>query len=227
MNYTFLSIGVALAIITITEGKYLLASVAKSEVGDQFRNDAGLDLSNIKSELKSLSDRLEKKETEQIILEDKISKLERIGSRSNMESPLLIPGFIAVRNSSNYTTDGFISNGTIKEYDEVKGKGLDKDTGVFFAPVSGTYIFFFNAYISSNSQRGEIYVIKNGKYMERQFYSNVPNIEKPLTAARQLSTSWTMDLKASDTVHLSNIYNSTIYISSFQTLTFMGFLVKF
>jgi len=61
MNSTFLSIVVALAVITITEGKYLLASVAKSEVGDKFRNDAGLELSNIKSELKSLSDRLEKK----------------------------------------------------------------------------------------------------------------------------------------------------------------------
>jgi len=140
-----------------------------------------------------------------------------------MESPLLIPGFIAVRNRYNDTRYGMISNGTIKEYDEVKGKGLDKNTGVFVAPVSGTYIFFFNAYISS--QRGNVDVVKNGK-RARSFASFVPNIGQ-LRAGRQLSPSWTMDLKASDEVYLVNFYPSSIYVSHDLSLTFMGFLVKF
>jgi len=204
-----------------------------SAFGEDFRNDTNFELANIKSELKSLSyrldeeklkvsilsDRLEKKETEQMILADRISKLEKVESNSNMDFTLQNLGFVAVSDGSHDR----IPTGPIT-YDEVKiGQGLNNDTGVFVAPVDGTYIFFFNAYISQVNQEAEVRVLLNGE-LDQYLYSNV---DISGDNARQLSTFWTMDLKASDEVNLFNYCSDAIFIESYHTMTFMGFLAKF
>ena len=103
---------------------------------------------------------------------------------------------------------------------EVDNSGnFNKDTGTFVAPADGTYVFFFNAVIST-ATHGEVQVTVNGntiqyflEYDDTGGYGN----------ERQMSEFWSVSLKYNEELRLFNPYDSSIYIEGQHQMYFMGF----
>ena len=93
---------------------------------------------------------------------------------------------------------------------------FDKNDGTFVAPIGGTYMFLFNAFVHSDNAR--IGVIVNGVASQdfREYASD----------QNQLVAFWSLDLVQGDEVKMENYVSSSVYISNNHLLYFMGILIN-
>jgi len=128
-------------------------------------------------------------------------------------------GFLA----TSYTENSYIPTGAIK-FDYVEfGDGFDKYTGVFKAPATGTYIFFFNGFIWPYSNSGEIKVYLNDA--EKLHFWNNANYESQ-AKDRQLSVFWSMSLNRDDEMYLYNPISDSLWNDADNRMYFHGYLAN-
>ncbi len=102
------------------------------------------------------------------------------------------------------------------------GNGIDGETGVFTAPVDGSYQFSFYAVITADSNGGYVsmWVYKNGEHN-----LHFTQATEASQAFNQLSPTWQMLLKKGDQIHLKLHKGVITEIQSPQHPTFIGELI--
>jgi len=128
------------------------------------------------------------------------------------------PRFLATSYTGEYLPKGTIKFDTL-EY----GNGFDKDTGIFNAPQSGTYIFFFNAFVWPYSEVAGIKVYLNN-YDTLHFWSNAH--EDSDYRDRQLSVFWSMTLERNDEVSIYNQAADSLWADTDNRMYFRAFLAN-
>ncbi len=86
------------------------------------------------------------------------------------------------------------------------GNSIDIETGIFTAPVDGVFRFSFAGILYSDESfgPGDVRAYKNGHSFYRSYTKST---------ADQLTTTWSMELKSGDTVHVW-IANGAFYASN-------------
>ena len=120
------------------------------------------------------------------------------------------------------STDTIIYNNVISN----KGNGLSPETGVFQAPISGTYSFSFTGAFISNKFKtsNALRVRKNGQRDHRHFYNISPNTTE-YQSRSTTSVKWFMALKIYDEIQIE-IADGTIQITCDAPASFSGVLME-
>jgi len=200
-------------------------AVPKDDINSQSNND------DIHIEM--LQMRVEQLEKENLLLEERLKKLEE---RDNLEEGLQKDYstteevvFLVENHSEDGTENGYIPAGTI-EWDfgivlfnhwYPQGYSFSPDTGVFTAPINGLYIFQFMCYtrqIPQTNPLAEIGVYVNGEIVEE--FWNVS--DENSNYADHFSLFWTAELKANDELYLVNGYESSLLVAPTRGMYFMG-----
>ena len=119
-------------------------------------------------------------------------------------------------------TDTIIYNNVISN----KGNGLSPESGVFQAPISGTYSFSFTGAFISNkfNTSNALRVRKNGQRDNRLFYNISPDTTE-YQSRYTTSVKWFMALKIYDEIQIE-IAEGTIQITCDAPASFSGMLME-
>ena len=122
--------------------------------------------------------------------------------------------------SKNNQSGSYIPRGAItfdqKQVDITNS--LDETTGHFEAPIEGTYVFFVNAWVNQG-RNSRITVYVNGVKV-KDFYDS-----EDAGLHREMSFFFEVFLKKSDILYLNNPYTETLYIDTYNSITFLGYLM--
>ena len=126
----------------------------------------------------------------------------------------------------------FKTVGSIVNYDNTVvniGNGLDQDAGIFTAPITGIYVFYFSALKNWGTVQMTIRVIHNDKTINSRQASSGERVAGDHWAT--LETQMTLPMNAGDTVGImlqsGDIYDKKLpsdYIG--RATTFSGFLLQ-
>ena len=126
--------------------------------------------------------------------------------------------------NENGTNVGYhIPKGTIK-YDRTildEGKNMDPTTGIFSAPKDGIYLFGIDGHKCSGNAKAQIVVYHNGKEVK-----SIDHSDKEAQST-QITSFWTLEMKAADTVYLVNNMKSSLYTLGDNPSTYSFSFVSF
>ena len=117
--------------------------------------------------------------------------------------------------SGNYIPTGTITFDQ-KPFDNTNS--FDETTGHFEAPIEGTYVFFVNAHVQKGTY-SSIRVYVNGVYVKNFFD------DEDAGKRRQLNLFFEVFLKKSDILYLHSDSFESIYIDTYHSVTFLGYLM--
>merc|ERR1719412_2007804 len=103
-----------------------------------------------------------------------------------------------------------------------EGQKMDTNTGIYSAPKDGIYLFGIDGHKCSGNALAEIRVYHNGVLKKTISHSDAT------PQSTQLTSFWSMDLKAGDKVYLTNIQANSLYTfgnPATYMFSFIGFLL--
>jgi hypothetical protein len=129
-------------------------------------------------------------------------------------------------NENNTNTGWHIPTGTMKfdrtAYDV--GKKMNITSGVYSVPKDGVYLFGMDGHKCSGNARAQVVVYHNGKEIKSVDHSD----EK--AQSTQITSFWTLDMKAGDTIYLTNNQASSLVTlgdnPKTYSFSFMGFYLS-
>ena len=116
-----------------------------------------------------------------------------------------------------------IPTGTIK-FDRTvldEEKHMDATTGIFSAPKDGIYLFGIDGHKCAGNATAQVLVYHNGKLVKSIDHSD----EK--AQGTQLTSFWTLEMKAADSVYLSNNMKDSLYILGDNPKTYSFSFISF
>ena len=129
-----------------------------------------------------------------------------------------------IHDDGNGTVVGYhIPEGTIM-YDHTlfdEEKKMNLSSGIYTAPKEGVYLFGVDAHKCSGNALAQIDAIHNGKIIKSISHSD------SAPQSTQLTSFWSVEMKAGDTIYLTNKQASSLYtLGTTYIFSFIGFFLS-